>query len=135
MPDMVEKLAGADEVAGSQVVVDVVFVSMVPGPSSVAVPITQCNLLVSRSGQVIPEFSCWRSSTDSPQMLAKLSQVSPLVALVVKEHSTARRESAQARPGMSPAAARCVSYILLNVSNGSVGEVWVLARGWCLSNR
>jgi hypothetical protein len=115
---MVGELLGAVLVVVVVVAVDVVLVRvvLVLVGSSVTVPITQYNLLVSRPGQVIPGFSCWRPSTDSPQVLAKLRQVSPLAALVVKEHSTARRESAHARPRMSPAAAKSVSCIIQNVA-------------------
>lgn len=127
MPGMVGELIGADEVVVvvvASVVVKVVVVSVVLEPLSVSVPITQYNLLVSRLGQEILGFSCWSSATDSPQVLAKLSQVSDLVAVVVKEHSTPRRERAKTKPGMSPAAARCASCILLNVIFETVGEAW-----------
>jgi hypothetical protein len=45
------------------------------GGSSVTVPITQYALLVSSPGQTIPGFSFVRSSTESPQAAAKVSQV------------------------------------------------------------
>lgn len=48
------------------VVVVFVVVEVVLEGSSVAVPITQYDLLASRSGQVIPGFSCLRLPTDSP---------------------------------------------------------------------
>jgi hypothetical protein len=64
------------------VVVDVLDVvvggGVVVGGSSLTVPITQYKLLVSRLGQLIPGFNFLRSSTDSPQLLEKLSHVAPL---------------------------------------------------------
>lgn len=59
---------GAVTVVVVDLVVVVVFVvvEVVLEGSSVAVPITQHDLLTSRSGQVITGFSCFRLSTDSP---------------------------------------------------------------------
>lgn len=79
----------------SLVVVGVVdFVGMdvvLDGSSStVPVPTTQYDLLVSRLGQVIPGFSCWSFSTDSPQEAAKLEHVAPASAVVAKSQLTAR---------------------------------------------
>jgi hypothetical protein len=58
-------------------VVEVVVVVDVGSP--VTLPSTQYSLLVSRLGQVIPGFSWVSSSTESPQLLARLWQVSPLL--------------------------------------------------------
>lgn len=83
-------------------------VVVVGSGSSVTVPITQYDLLVSSAGQVIPEFNFWRSSTESPQLLAKVAQVSLLLGVVEKAQSTARRERtelAETNPGRSPTAA------------------------------
>jgi hypothetical protein len=57
----------------------VVVVVVVDVGSPVTLPSTQYSLLVSRLGQVIPGFSWVSSSTESPQLLARLWQVSPLL--------------------------------------------------------
>jgi hypothetical protein len=75
-------------------VVDVVVVSVVPGGSSVTVPMTQYSTLGSRSGQVMPGFSSCSSLTDSPQEPPKLSHVAPLPGVIAKRQSTARRDRA-----------------------------------------
>lgn len=83
-------------------------VVVVGSGSLVTVPITQYDLLVSSAGQVIPGFNFWRSSTESPQLLAKVAQVSLLPGAVEKAQSTARRERtdpAETNPGRTPAAA------------------------------
>lgn len=53
----------------------------------------------------MPEFMAFRSWTVRPQLLAKLSHLSPLDGLVVKLQSTARRDRARAEAtaGTSPA--------------------------------
>jgi hypothetical protein len=63
---IVGKLVGAVSMVVEALVVTVVVVDVVLEGSSVAVPITQYDLLVSRLGQVIPGLSCFRLSTESP---------------------------------------------------------------------
>jgi hypothetical protein len=63
---IVGKLVGAVSVVVEALVVTVVVVDVVLEGSSVAVPITQYDLLASRLGQVIPGLSCFRLSTESP---------------------------------------------------------------------
>ncbi|KAL2820422.1 hypothetical protein BJX63DRAFT_380757 [Aspergillus granulosus] len=92
----------------------VVVVSVVPGGSSVTVPMTQYDLVGSRSGQVMPGFSAWKSLTDSPHVPAKLSHVAPLPGVVSKRQSTSWRNKADASAGMSPPATRWISCIIVN---------------------
>jgi hypothetical protein len=70
----------------------VVVLGVVVGGSSVTVPITQYSWLALRvPGQVVPGFSSWKSATDSPQLLAKLSHVAPGSGGVAKSQTTPRR--------------------------------------------
>ncbi|KAL2167458.1 hypothetical protein VTG60DRAFT_1209 [Thermothelomyces hinnuleus] len=68
-----------DEVPGD-------WVEVVIGGSSVTVPTKQYDLLVSRSGHVIPGFNLLRSSTESAQASAKLWQLSPLLGVIENSH-------------------------------------------------
>jgi hypothetical protein len=113
MPGIVGELLGAVSVVGADLVVVVVVVVVVLGGSSVAVPITQYDLLLSRLGQVIPGFSCWRLLTGSPQLLAKLEHVAPASAAVEKSHLTTRRVRAAPIAGTAPTARRAVKCIVL----------------------
>jgi phosphosulfolactate phosphohydrolase-like enzyme len=88
------------------VAVEVVVVSVVPGGSSMTLPMTQNEPLGSRLGQVIPGFNSCNLVTDSPQELAKLSHVAPLPGVVANRQSTARRDRANPSPGTSPATSR-----------------------------
>lgn len=107
------------------VVLLVEVTAVVGSGSSLTVPITQYDLLVSRPGQLIPGLTFLRSSTDIPQLSAKLAQVSPLPGGIEKAQSTARRDRvtvlAKTIPGKSPAAARrrvkCIPCILKNYGN------------------
>lgn len=100
----------------------VVEVEVVLDRSSVAVPITQYDLLASRSGQEIPGFSCLRLSTDSPQLLAKLEHVSPASAVVEKSQSTARGVRAAVVAGIAPAARVAVRRIVLGLVLSYIGS-------------
>jgi hypothetical protein len=121
----VGELLGAVLVVVVDVVVAVSVVLVVVG-SPVMVPITQYDWLVSRLGQLIPGFSCWRVSTDSPQLLAKLEQVAPASAVVEKSQSTARRDRAAAIPGTMPAMRMYVKYMLWTWA-------WLCGRRrWCV---
>jgi hypothetical protein len=88
------------------VVYHFVEVEVVLDGSSLTVPITQYDLLLSRVGQVIPGFSCWRFSTESPQELAKLEHVAPASAVVAKSQLTARWLRTAAIAGDAPRAKR-----------------------------
>jgi hypothetical protein len=97
------------------VVVLAAVVDVVLEGSSVAVTITQYDLLVSRFGQVIPGFSCWRVLTESAQLLAKLVYVAPASAVVEKSQSTARRVRTAAMAGTTPTTRRVVRCIILDL--------------------
>lgn len=88
------------------VVVDFVEVEVVLDGSSLTVPITQYDLLLSRVGQVIPGFSCWRFSTESPYELAKLEYVAPVSAVIAKSQLTAQWLRTAAIAGAAPRAKR-----------------------------
>jgi hypothetical protein len=111
---MVGELLGADSVVVGLVAVVVVLVDGVLG-SSVTVPTTQYDLLVSRLGQVIPGFSFWRSLTESPQLLEKLEHVAPASAVVEKSQVTARGARAAPIAGTTPTARRAVRCIALGL--------------------
>lgn len=87
---------------------------------SVTVPITQYAFVISSPGQIIPGFSLWRSSTESPQLLAKVAHVSPVLAVVSNPQSTARDEIdvAARTETMSPAVKRmCLMDNMLRVKD------------------
>lgn len=101
---MVGELVGPVEVVVLDVfevvVLDVVLLVVVGvGGSSVMVPMTQYDLVMSKvPGQVRPGLSFVSSSTDRPQLLAKLSHVSLLLGGVEKAQSTARGDRRAAVP-------------------------------------
>jgi hypothetical protein len=109
-------------VVDSLVMVDfVVVVEVVQDGSSVTVPITQYDLLTSRSGQEIPGFSYFRLSTDSPQLLAKLEHVSTASALMQKSQLTAWGVRAAAVAGIAPVARIAVRRIVLDLVLSYIG--------------
>jgi hypothetical protein len=114
VPGMVGELLGADSVVVGLVAVVVVLMDGVLG-SSVAVPITQYDLLVSRLGQAILGFSFCRSLIGSPHALAKLEHVAPASAVVEKSKLTARGTRAAPIAGTIPMARiamRCIVWDL-----------------------
>lgn len=83
---------GGGVFSGCSMVVDVeVGRSVVVGGSSLKVPITQYESSMFKLGQLIPGFKATNSPSDSPQPLAKLSQVEPLSGDVENAQSTPRR--------------------------------------------
>jgi hypothetical protein len=92
----------SEVVEGTVALVEVVIVisvlgavlelGVVVGGSLLTVPIMQYSSSASTSGQLMPGFNFVRSSTDMPQLAAKLSHVAPLSAFVEKSQSTPRRE-------------------------------------------
>jgi hypothetical protein len=72
-------------------IVGVLDVDVVARGSSFTLPIIQYNLLISKSGQLVPGFKFLKSSAVNPQELEKLSQLASLVGVVEKRQSTPRR--------------------------------------------